>query len=107
MYRDSICFDPAVVKEFHMKLMLQCGDKFEIDLHDSLFSKGGLVSLSDVGNSPAKADVDPTMDLDNFLEINGFCDSAFVTMVGERVTRLWRIRPARICPSICKRATWW
>ena len=70
-----------------MKFMLQCGDKFEIDVHYSLFSRGGLVSFSDVGNSPAKAHVDPTVDLDSFLEINGFCD----TMAGERVTRLWRI----------------
>ena len=75
MYRDSICFDPLVVKGFHMKLMLQCGDKFEIDVHYSLFSKGGLVSFSYEGNSPAKADVDPTVDLDSFLEINAFCDS--------------------------------
>ena len=50
-----------------MKLMLQCGDKFEIDVHYSLFMKGGLVSLSGVGNSPAKAHVDPTVDLDSFL----------------------------------------
>ena len=31
-----------------------------------------LFSFSDVGNSPAKAHVDPTVDLDSFLQINGF-----------------------------------
>ena len=46
------------------------------------FSRGGLVSFSDVGNSPAKADVDPIVDFDSFLKINAFCDSAFVTMAG-------------------------
>ena len=88
MYRDSICYDPAVVKEFLVKLMLQCGYKFEIDVHYSLFSRDGLVSFSGVGNSPAKADVDPTVDLDSFLKINVFCDSALVTMAGERVMML-------------------
>ena len=87
----SICYDPAVVKESFMKLMLLCGDKFEIDVHYSLFLRGGLVSFSDVGTSRAEAHVDPTVDLDSFLKINAFCDSAFVTMARERVMRLWRI----------------
>eukprot|EP00450_Noctiluca_scintillans_P022376 CAMPEP_0194536796 /NCGR_PEP_ID=MMETSP0253-20130528/75839_1 /TAXON_ID=2966 /ORGANISM="Noctiluca scintillans" /LENGTH=50 /DNA_ID=CAMNT_0039382753 /DNA_START=283 /DNA_END=432 /DNA_ORIENTATION=+ len=47
------------------------------------------------------------MDLDSFLKINAFCDSASVTMPGKRVMKLWRIRPTRICSSVCKRATWW
>ena len=42
-----------------MKLMLLCGDKFEIDVHYSLFLRGGLVSFSDVGTSRAEAHVDP------------------------------------------------